>query len=125
MMMMMMMMQGQPNFKPVSSGSALELHPQGNALTCSALTTDVPSRVEAMFSCSVTVQAHIWDGRRCPYLCPAVQSPPWSCPYLRPAVQCPHLGRNSIVHILRCNSIALKSTDFTEELVSFATFITV
>ena len=42
-MMMMMMMQGQPNFKPVSSGSALELHPQGNALMCIALTKDVPS----------------------------------------------------------------------------------
>ena len=33
-MMIMVMMEGQPNFKPVSSGSALELHPQGNALWC-------------------------------------------------------------------------------------------
>ena len=82
-MIMMVVMEGQPNFKPVSSGSALELHPQGNALRCSTLTTDVPSRVEAMFSCSVLVQHHIWEGRRCPYLCPAVQSPPKFCPYVQ------------------------------------------
>ena len=125
MMMMMVVMEEQPNFKPVSSDSALKLHPRGNALMRSALTTDVPSLVEAMLSCSVTVQHHIWEGRRCPYLCPTVQSPPRSCPYLRPAVQCPHLGRNSIVHILRCNSIALMSTDCTEDLVSFDNFITV
>ena len=71
-----------------------------------------------MLCCSVTVQDHIWEGRRCPYLCPAVQSPPrscpylcpavqsppWSCPYLRPTVQCPHLGCLVMIRMQRTYS---------------------
>ena len=115
-MMMMMMMQGQPNFKPVSSGSALELHPQGNVLMCPLLWNYV------QLQCN-SASPHM-GGEEVSLLVSGSAKSTLVLSLLT-TVQCPHLGHNSIVHILRCNSIALMSTDFTEELVSFATFITV